>query len=61
MTKKSYKQLQEELDDLLEQLQSEELDIDKALILHKEGEKLVAELETYLAEAKNEIKHLKKP
>lgn len=60
MTKKSYKQLQTELDDLLEQLQSAELDIDKALILHKEGEKLVAELEAYLADAKNEITHLKK-
>lgn len=60
MSKKSYKQLQTELDDLLEQLQSAEIDIDKALILHKEGEKLVAELESYLKDAKNEIEHLKK-
>jgi exodeoxyribonuclease VII small subunit len=60
MTKKTYKQLQDELDILLEELQSAELDIDKALILHKEGEKLVSELEEYLANAKNEIEHLKK-
>lgn len=58
-TKKSYKLLQGELDEVLEQLQSVELDIDKALILHKEGEKLVAELEAYLTNAKNEIEHIK--
>ncbi len=58
-TKKTYKQLQGELDELLDQLQSVELDIDKALILHKEGEKLVAELEEYLTNAKDEIEHLK--
>lgn len=59
-TKKTYGQLQAELDELLLQLQSGDLDIDKALILHKEGEKLVTELEAYLAHAKNEITHLKK-
>lgn len=59
-SKKTYSQLQAELDELLLQLQSGDLDIDKALTLHKEGEKLVAELEAYLASAKNEITHLKK-
>ena len=58
-TKKTYRQLQEELDVLLEQLQSAELDIDKAIILHNEAERLIVQLEDYLAEAKNEIKHLK--
>lgn len=58
--KKTYKQLQDELDALLEQFQSVELDIDKALILHREGELLVKQLEEYLADAKNEIVHLKK-
>jgi len=59
-TIKTYSQLQEELDQVLLQLQSDELDIDKAIVLHKEGQKLVAELEAYLANAKNEITHLKK-
>ncbi len=59
-SKKTYKQLQDELDALLEQFQSVELDIDKALILHKQGELLVKQLEDYLADAKNEIVHLKK-
>lgn len=58
--KKSYRELQDELDEILLQLQSGELDIDKALKLNKAGEKLIAELEAYLAVAKNEIIHLKK-
>lgn len=58
-SKKSYRKLQDELDELLEQLQSEELDIDKALILHNEAELLIKQLEAYLADAKNEIEHLK--
>ena len=60
-TKKSYKQLQTELDSVLSQLQSSELDIDSALNLYKEGQKLVGQLEEYLKSAKNEIEHLKKP
>lgn len=59
-TKKSYGELQAELDDVLLQLQSGNLDIDAALKLHKQGEKLVDELEAYLADAKNEIEQLKK-
>lgn len=59
-TKKSYTQLQTELDDVLLQLQSGDLAIDEALALHKTGEKLVTELEAYLASAKNEIEQLKK-
>lgn len=58
-SKRTYSELQDELDEILLQLQSGELDIDKALKLHTEGEKLVAELEAYLANAKNEIEHLK--
>lgn len=59
-TKKTYGELQAELDDVLLQLQSGDLDIDAALKLHKQGEKLVGELEAYLADAKNEIEQLKK-
>ena len=58
--KKSYGELQAELEEVLLQLQSGELDIDQALKLHKQGEALVAELEAYLADAKNEIEQLKK-
>jgi exodeoxyribonuclease VII small subunit len=59
-TKKSYRELQSELDDVLEQLQSAELDIDKALELYKKGQACISQLEKYLQTAKNEIETLKK-
>jgi len=59
-TTKTYRQLQDELDQVLDQLQSAELDIDRALELHKKGQKLLTELEAYLKNAKNEIEQLKK-
>ena len=59
-SKKSYKDLQGDLDGVLVQLQSAELDIDKALELYKQGQKLIAALEDHLQHAKNEIEQLKK-
>ena len=55
----SYKDLQAELDRVLGELQSSELDIDQALTLYKRGQTLLTELETYLKNAKNEIEQLK--
>jgi exodeoxyribonuclease VII small subunit len=60
MAKKSYRELQAALDEVLEELQSAELDIDKALKLYKQGQVLIGQLEVYLQTAKNEIEHLKK-
>ncbi len=57
-TKKTYKDLQTELDAVLLELQSAELDIDTALQLYKQGQKLIEQLESYLQNAKNEIEHL---
>lgn len=57
---RSYKELQSELDEVLSELQSAELDIDKALDLYKQGQKLVESLEKYLKTAKNEVKRLSK-
>ncbi len=56
----TYKELQAELDRVLADLQSADLDIDKALNLHKQGQKLVVELEKYLKTAENQVKELKK-
>ncbi len=56
---KSYRDLQTELDNVLSELQSAELDIDRALTLYKQGQTLITELETYLTNAKNEIEQLK--
>lgn len=58
--KKSYRELQAELDKVLDELQSAELDIDKATGLYKEGQRLIKKLEDYLQTAKNEIEHIKK-
>lgn len=58
--KKTYRELQGELDSVLVELQSAELDIDKALELYKQGQKLIEQLEDYLQNAKNEITELKK-
>lgn len=56
---KSYRDLQTELDNVLSELQSAELDIDRALTLYKQGQSLITELEAYLTNAKNEIEQLK--
>lgn len=56
--KKSYKQMQAELDATLSELQSSELDIDKALELYKKGKLQIAELEKYLLSAKNEVQKI---
>lgn len=57
---KTYRVLQAKLDEVLEQLQSPELDIDKALKLYKHGQELTKQLQEYLQTAKNTIEHLKK-
>ena len=54
-TKKTYRELRGELDEVLAELQSAKLDIDKALELYKKGQVLIAQLEDYLKTAKNEI------
>lgn len=60
-TKKTatYRDLQAELEAVLADLQSAELDIDKALALYKQGQMIIEKLEQYLATAKNEIEQLK--
>ncbi len=58
---KTYKQLQAELDEVMEKIQAEELDVEEAIKLFERGEKLIAELELYLKTAENKIKRLKLP
>lgn len=58
MSDKTYRQLQTELDDVLSQMQSSEMDIDEAIKLYKQGEKLLASLSKKLEVSKNEIKKL---
>lgn len=58
--KKSYRELQEQLDEVLAEMQTTELDIDRASELFTKGQKLLTELENYLQTAKNEIVRLTK-
>ena len=53
-----YKELNNELDDILDQLQNPETDIDEALLLYARGQKVVKELEQYLKTAENSVKKL---
>lgn len=50
-----YKKLTEELDEILDKLQSQDLAIDEALELHKRGEAIIAQLEQYLESAENTV------
>ncbi|MCA9337367.1 exodeoxyribonuclease VII small subunit [Candidatus Saccharibacteria bacterium] len=55
MANKSYRELKEQLDEVLARLQQDDIDIDEAMKLHQHGTKLVTELETYLKTAENKI------
>jgi len=55
----NYHNLNEELDKILDELQSGELDIDDAVKKYERGQKIVSELETYLKSAKNKVTKIK--
>ena len=61
MGHRTYKQLQTELDEVMSRIQVEDLDVEEAIKLYEQGEKLIAELEAYLKTAENKIKKLKLP
>lgn len=60
MAKETYSSLKNQLDELVLELQSDEVDIDKATELYKKSLQIIKKLETYLKAAKNEIKQIKK-
>jgi exodeoxyribonuclease VII small subunit len=57
--KKSYADISSELDDVLLQLESENIDVDTATKLYEQGLKLVEELESRLQSAEIKIRELK--
>ena len=57
---KSYRQLSEELESIMIELQDESLDIDKALDLHEKAIQLIKGLEKRLGKAKNRFEKLDK-
>ncbi len=58
-TPKSYRELSTELDALMTELQSGELDIDEAVKKYQRGMEIVKELQKYLKEAENKVKKVK--
>lgn len=54
--KKTYQELKEQLDTILDRLQDPATEIDDAIKLHETGKKLLAELEAYLEQAEQKIK-----
>lgn len=55
----TYAELKQELDTVLDTLQSDDLSVDDALKSYERGMELVKELETTLKEAENKITKLK--
>lgn len=56
MTKKTYRQLKEELDEVMMQLQDPVTDIDAAIVLHAKAKELLAEIEIYLKGVEQKVK-----
>ena len=56
MIKRTYIDIRAELDGVVGKLQAVETDIDQAMELHKQAEKLLAELEAYLKQVEKTIK-----
>lgn len=54
--KKSYQQLRKELDTILDELESKDIDIDEALALHKKGQEILNQMEKYLENISDAIK-----
>ena len=58
---KSYQTLKQQLDEIIAELQAEDLDVDKAVELYQQGQKIVAELEIYLTKTKQSLVAGKSP
>ena len=57
--KESYANLKNKLDDIIGKIQDSNTDLDEALILHAEGQKVLEKLHTYLDDAKQKISQKK--
>lgn len=57
--KKTYAAMMAELQTILSEMQSGDLDVDQTIARYEQGQALITELQTYLAQAKNMITHRK--
>ncbi len=55
---KSYRQLSDELAEIMDWFESGEVDLDAAVIKYKQATELISKLEKYLKTAENEIKKI---
>jgi len=55
----TYQELKAQLDDVMVWFESEDVDLDKALMKYEEGMKIVGQLEKQLTEAENKVTKLK--
>ena len=56
--KKSYEQLQAELNSIIAWFEGDEVDLDSAVIKYEQATKLIKEMEKYLAATENKIKKI---
>jgi len=57
-SKKSYRELNEELAEIMAWFESEEVDLDQAVAKYEQATKLLAEMQTYLKSAENKVKKI---
>lgn len=55
----TYQEMSNQLDSLIAQLQSGELDVDDAIKKYEQASKLIAKMEAYLQTAENKIEKIK--
>lgn len=55
----SYNELKQQLDHVMEELEREDLDVDKAVEYYQKGLELVQAIEKYLKSAENKVTELK--
>ncbi len=59
-SKKTYKDLQIELDSIVTQMQSDEIDVDEAVDKYEQATKIMKEIKLYLDTAENTLKKVNK-
>ncbi|CAN5353480.1 hypothetical protein BH09PAT4_BH09PAT4_04030 [soil metagenome] len=55
----TFRELNQQLEEVLAQLQTDDIDVDEALKLHESGTKLLDQLEKRLAGAEHKVKSLR--
>ena len=57
---KTYRELMQELDEVMQALQAEDIDVDAAITYYEQGIALTKQIEAYLTQAENKLTELRK-